>query len=133
MKVYSDLGVKRVINALGPMTIIGSALVRPDVAEAMAEAARWHVDVIELQRAAGRRLAELVGVEACYIAGGCAAGLAIAAPASRQASASARTGPLRCGCPCCIAILTMALAWLSPHPASVPRGMAAASRPLQPD
>ena len=37
MPVYADLGVKRVINAWGPMTIIGSALVRPDVAAAMCE------------------------------------------------------------------------------------------------
>jgi L-seryl-tRNA(Ser) seleniumtransferase len=94
MKVYSDLGVKRVINAWGPMTIIGSALVRPDVAEAMAEATRWHVDVIELQRAAGRRLAELVGVEACYIAGGCAAGLAIATAACMTEGEPARVARL---------------------------------------
>jgi len=45
------------------------------------EAASAYVDLIELQRAAGRHLAELIGVEACYIAGGCAAGLAIATAA----------------------------------------------------
>ena len=82
MSVYTQLGVKQVINAWGPMTIIGSALVRPEVVAAMAEAAAWHVDVIDLQRAAGRRLAELIGVEACFIAGGCAAGLAIATAAT---------------------------------------------------
>lgn len=81
-RVYTDLGLRRVINAWGPMTIIGSALVRPEVVAAMAEAAEWHVDVIELQRAAGRRIAEVVGAEACFIAGGCAAGLAIATAAT---------------------------------------------------
>ncbi|MFH1567014.1 MAG: hypothetical protein ABIL09_03375 [Gemmatimonadota bacterium] len=81
MGVYTDLGVKRVINAWGPMTRIGSALVRPEVVAAMAEAAGWYVDVIDLQRAAGQRLAGMIGVEACYIAGGCAAGLAIATAA----------------------------------------------------
>ena len=81
MVIYTELGIRQVINAWGPMTIIGSALVRPEVVTAMAEAAAWHVDVIELQRAAGRRLAELIGVEGCYIAGGCAAGLAIATAA----------------------------------------------------
>ncbi|HJP33985.1 MAG TPA: aminotransferase class V-fold PLP-dependent enzyme [Candidatus Latescibacteria bacterium] len=81
MSVYTQLGVKQVINAWGPMTIIGSALVRREVVQAMAEAAEWHVDVIDLQQAAGRRLAGLIGVEACYVAGGCAAGLAIATAA----------------------------------------------------
>lgn len=82
MGVYEDLGVRHVINAWGPMTIIGSARVRPEVIEAMAEAAHNYVDVIELQRAAGQRLAQLIGVEACYVAGGTAAGLAIATAAT---------------------------------------------------
>lgn len=81
MGVYEDLGVRPVINAWGPMTIIGSARVRPEVIEAMAEAAHNYVDVIELQRAAGERLAQMIGVDACYIAGGCAAGLAISTAA----------------------------------------------------
>jgi L-seryl-tRNA(Ser) seleniumtransferase len=82
MSVYEDFGVRHVINAWGPMTIIGSARVRSEVVEVMAEAAGQYVDVIELQRAAGRRLAQLIGVDACYIAGGSAAGLAIATAAS---------------------------------------------------
>lgn len=94
MSVYAELGVKQVINAWGPMTIIGSALVRPDVRQAMAEAAEWHVDVIELQRAAGRRLAELVGVDGCYVAGGCAAGLAIATAALMTEGEQARVARL---------------------------------------
>ena len=77
MGVYENLGVKRIINAWGPMTIIGSARVRPEVVEAMAAAAESYVDLLELQRAAGQRLAALIGAEACYIPGGCAAGLAI--------------------------------------------------------
>ena len=81
MRVYADLGVRRVINAWGPMTIIGSALVRPEVVSAMAEAAECYVDLIDLQRAAGRRLAEMIGVEACYVAGGAAAGLAVSTAA----------------------------------------------------
>jgi D-glucosaminate-6-phosphate ammonia-lyase len=82
MAVYTDLGVRHVINAWGPMTIIGSARVRPEVIEAMAEAAQNYVDVIELQRAAGQRLARMIGVDACYVAGGTAAGLAIATAAT---------------------------------------------------
>ena len=90
MPVYADLGVKRVINAWGPMTIIGSALVRPEVIAAMAEAAESYVDMIELQRAAGKRLAELIGVEACYVAAGSAAGLAIVTAALMTGGDQAR-------------------------------------------
>lgn len=81
MGVYENLGARRVINAWGPMTRIGSALVRPEVVAVMAEAAQSYVDLIELQRVAGQRLADMIGVEACYIAGGCAAGLAISTAA----------------------------------------------------
>ena len=94
MHIYAELGVRQVINAWGPMTIIGSALIRPEVATAMVQAAAWHVDVIELQRAAGRRLAELIGVEACYIAGGCAAGLAIATAATMTGGEAANIARL---------------------------------------
>jgi L-seryl-tRNA(Ser) seleniumtransferase len=94
MSNYADLGVKHVINAWGPMTIIGSARVRPEVVAAMAQAAAAYVDLIELQRAAGRRLAQLVGVEACYIAGGCAAGLAIATAACMTGGEPARVAQL---------------------------------------
>ncbi len=94
MPVYADLGVKRVINAWGPMTIIGSALVRPEVIAAMAEAAESYVDVIELQRAAGKRLAELIGVEACYVAAGSAAGLAIVTAALMTGGDQARVAQL---------------------------------------
>ena len=94
MGVYADLGVKQVINAWGPMTRIGSAVVRPEVVAAMAEAATWYVDVIDLQRAAGKRLADLIGVEACYISGGCAAGLAIATAACVAGADPARIARL---------------------------------------
>jgi L-seryl-tRNA(Ser) seleniumtransferase len=86
--------VKPLINAWGPMTVIGSARVRPEVVAAMAEAATSYVDLIELQRAAGARLAALIGVEACYLAGGCAAGLAIATAACITGADPARIARL---------------------------------------
>lgn len=81
MSIYEELGVQRLINAWGPMTRIGGSRMRPEVLQAMVEAGQAFVDVVELQRKAGRRIAELVGVDACYISGGCAAGLAIATAA----------------------------------------------------
>lgn len=81
MGVYDELGVKRVINAWGPMTVIGGSRMLPEVLEAMAEAGRAYVDLNELQQKAGARIAELIGVEGCYISSGCAAGLSIATAA----------------------------------------------------
>jgi L-seryl-tRNA(Ser) seleniumtransferase len=76
------------------MTRIGSALVRPEVVAAMAEAATWYVDLVDLQRAAGRQLAEMIGVEACYVSGGCAAGLAITTAACMTGTDPARIARL---------------------------------------
>jgi uncharacterized pyridoxal phosphate-dependent enzyme len=81
MGVYEDLGVKRLINAWGPMTIVGGSRMRPEVIAAMAEAAPAFVDLPALHATVGQRIAELIGVEGCYVSGGCAAGLAIATAA----------------------------------------------------
>lgn len=81
MSVLKELGVKKVINAWGPMTVIGGSLMHPDVVQAMTEAAQQYMDLNELQRKAGARIAQLIGVEGCYIASGCAAGIAIATAA----------------------------------------------------
>lgn len=81
MGVYEELGVKRLINAWGPMTVVGGSRMRPEVIAAMAEAGPAFVDFVELHQKAGQRIAELIGVEACYVAGGCAAGLAVATAA----------------------------------------------------
>lgn len=81
MGVYEELGVKKYINAWGPMTVIGGSRMRPEVVQAMAEASRAFVDLNDFQHRAGQRIADLIGVEACYISGGAAAGLAIATAA----------------------------------------------------
>lgn len=82
MGIYEELGVKKFINAWGPMTIMGGSLMRPETVQAMVEASRAFVDLHEMQRKCGERIAELIGVEACYISGGAAAGLAIATSAA---------------------------------------------------
>ena len=81
MGIYEELGLKRVINAWGPMTVIGGSRMLPEVLEAMAQAGRAFVNLNELQRKAGARIADLIGVEGCYICSGCAAGLSIATAA----------------------------------------------------
>jgi D-glucosaminate-6-phosphate ammonia-lyase len=81
MGFYEDLGVKRVINAAGPLTRLGGNHVAPEVLDAMVEAAASHVVMDELQQRAGTVIAELTGAEAGYVVSGAAAGLTLAAAA----------------------------------------------------
>ncbi len=78
MGIYDDLGVKRVINADARLTRLGGSKMPPEVLAAMAEAAQQYVDLSSLQRAVGKRLAELTRNEAAYVTTGAAAGLVLA-------------------------------------------------------
>ena len=78
---YKELGVKRVINAAGPLTRLGGAPMADRVLDAMREAAEWSVRIEELQERAGDYLAEVTGAEAGYVTCGAAAGLQLAAAA----------------------------------------------------
>lgn len=75
MGIYETLGVRRVINADARLTKLGGSLMPPEVLAATAEAATSYVDMFELQRAVGRRLAELTHNEAAYVTSGAATGL----------------------------------------------------------
>jgi L-seryl-tRNA(Ser) seleniumtransferase len=81
MSVYDELGVKRVINAWGTMTSLGGSLMLPEVVEAMDEAATAFVDMDELQRQAGKIIAQKTGAEAAYVTSGAAAALVLAVAA----------------------------------------------------
>jgi uncharacterized pyridoxal phosphate-dependent enzyme len=75
---YADLGVRPVINAAATLTRLGGSRMPPEVLEAMRAGAESFVDLVELQRRVGERIAELTGNDACYISSGAAAGMAIA-------------------------------------------------------
>lgn len=75
MGVYERLGANRVINASGRMTALGGALLSPSVVDAMAQAATTYVDVADLKRRAGRRIAELCGAQDATVTAGAAAGI----------------------------------------------------------
>ena len=81
MGVYEKLGVNTIINAVGNGTAIGGSIMRPEVFAAMDQASRSFVRLPELLDKAGRRVAELAGVEAAYITSGAAAGVTIAVAA----------------------------------------------------
>ena len=73
--IYESLGVRTVIDAWGTVTALGGSLMAPEVLQAMQSAAGAFVDMSELHTAAGRRIADLLGVEACCVTCGAAAGL----------------------------------------------------------
>jgi uncharacterized pyridoxal phosphate-dependent enzyme len=76
--VYSRLGVKTVINCRGTWTYLSGSLEFPEVRQAQVEAAQHFVNMLDLQRAVGRRLAELTGAESGIVTSGAAGAIAAA-------------------------------------------------------
>lgn len=79
--IYERLGVQPVVNGAATLTRLGGSLMPPVVVEAMVQAAGAFVPLDELQRAAGKRIAELTRNEAAYVTSGAAAGLVLATAA----------------------------------------------------
>src|SRR5262252_3514175 len=76
--VYTRLGVKTVINCRGTWTYLSGSLEFPEVRAAQVEAAQHFVNVIDLQRAVGKRLSELTGAESGLVTSGSAGAMAAA-------------------------------------------------------
>jgi uncharacterized pyridoxal phosphate-dependent enzyme len=74
--VYTRLGVKTVINCRGTWTYLSGSLEFPEVRQAQVEAAQHFVNMLDLQRAVGRRLSELTGAESGIITSGAAGAMA---------------------------------------------------------
>ena len=79
MAFADELGLRPVINAVGPATRLGGLPLSDGVQAAMRAAGERNVRMDELQEAAGGRLAELLGVPAVYVTSGASAGLTLAA------------------------------------------------------
>jgi len=77
MDLCQWLGVRRVVNARGPVTRFGGGVLAPEVVSAMADASRVSVSMAELLAVVGERIAELLGVEAAAVTSGAAAGLVL--------------------------------------------------------
>src|SRR5438067_7020689 len=76
--IYSKIGVRPFINARGTWTYLSGSLELPEVRAAKQEAAKHFVDIFELQRGAGKRLAELSGAESGMVTSGAAGAMASA-------------------------------------------------------
>jgi len=88
--VYTRIGVTPIINARGTWTYLSGSLELPEVREAKQEASMHFVDMWELQRAVGKRLAELSGAESGMVTAGAAAAMATATAACLAGTDSAK-------------------------------------------
>lgn len=80
-EIYRRIGVRPLINARGTWTYLTGSLELPEVRAAQQAAAAHFVDIIELQHAVGKRLAELSGAESGMITSGAAGAMAAATAA----------------------------------------------------
>jgi uncharacterized pyridoxal phosphate-dependent enzyme len=76
--VYTRLGVKTIINCRGTWTYLSGSLEFPEVRQAELEAADYFVNMLDLQRAVGRKLSELTGAESGIVTSGSAGAMAAA-------------------------------------------------------
>jgi L-seryl-tRNA(Ser) seleniumtransferase len=74
---FKELGVRPFINAAGTYTTLTASLMHPEVVEAINYASKTFVPLNDLQEAAGKRIAELIGCEAAMITSGAAAALTV--------------------------------------------------------
>lgn len=79
--VYTRLGVRPLINGMGTVTTVGGSLMPPEVKRAMEQASQYFVDVPELQRKAGARIAQIAGVPAAMVTAGAASAITVATAA----------------------------------------------------
>jgi seryl-tRNA(Sec) selenium transferase len=79
--VYTRLGVRPFINARGTWTYLSGSLELPEVQRAVQDASQHFVDMFELQRGVGKRLAELSGAESGMVTSGSAGAMAVATAA----------------------------------------------------
>jgi len=79
--VYDRLGTPPVINGKGVYTDLGGAYLSPTVWAAMTESNQHSVEMVALLEASGRRIAELVGLEAAWIVPGASAAIALSTAA----------------------------------------------------
>jgi L-seryl-tRNA(Ser) seleniumtransferase len=74
---FGELGIRPFINAAGTYTVLTASLMPREVVDAITYASKQFVPLNDLHDAVGRRLAELIGVEAVMITSGAAAALTV--------------------------------------------------------
>ena len=79
--LFTEIGVRPIINGRGTYTIISGSLSLPEVKRAMYEASFYFVQMDELMAAAGKEIAQLMGAPGAIVTTGCEAAIALATTA----------------------------------------------------
>ena len=79
--VYEEMGVRKVLNCMGEVTIIGGSRVDPSVMDAMTQASRSFCHMTELNDRASEIISDITKSEAGMITSGASASMMIAAAA----------------------------------------------------
>ena len=89
-KILESLGVTPILNAGGPVTRFSGTRPRPEAMQAMMAMVDPFVELPEFIDAAGKRIAEIIGVPAATITSGASGGLTV-----QTAAAMAKDDPER--------------------------------------
>ncbi len=76
--LYTEIGVRPIINARGTFTIISGSQSLPEVKQAMFEASQYYVQLDELMAAVGKEIAQHMGAPGAIVTCGCEAAIALA-------------------------------------------------------
>src|ERR1035437_4124349 len=80
-EIYRQIGIRPLINAAGTYTVLTGSIVPQRVLEAMEEASRCFVPLVQLQTVVGARIAKMLGVEAAMVTSGAACSIMLATAA----------------------------------------------------
>jgi L-seryl-tRNA(Ser) seleniumtransferase len=80
--LFTEIGVRPILNARGTYTIITGSCSLPEVKRAMYEASFYFVQLDELMAAVGKEIASLMGAPSAMVTTGCEAAIALATLAS---------------------------------------------------
>ncbi len=73
--IYADFGIRRVLNAMGHVTLLGGSILSPAVQAAMDAANRAYAPLEEVLDKTGQSIAQMVGSESAVVTSGCFAAL----------------------------------------------------------
>ena len=76
--LFTEIGVRPILNARGTYTIISGSQSLPEVKQAMFEASQYYVQLDELMAAVGKEIANLMGAPGAIVTCGCEAAIALA-------------------------------------------------------
>jgi uncharacterized pyridoxal phosphate-dependent enzyme len=76
--LFTEIGVRPILNARGTYTIITGSCSLPEVKRAMYEASFYYVELDELMAPVGKEIASLMGAPSAVVTTGCEAAIALA-------------------------------------------------------